>query len=431
MKPRRIPHRGARAADGSTALTTPRWQGTSWRAEAALWWGTPLRARVFTLLVVLCAATTSVAGTITAHITGLGLATLFALIAGGMANVELARLAEGGPVQRDRTHKGLSAWPFAASLLLPAAAVAWVVVPLYAHTRLRGLRIALWKWMLSAAILILSAQAAGRVFRALSGSRLPATGSAGSLGALAVAAGTVLAGEVLLFFTISRLNTASDEILLRAALSGTDFYLTEAAVLSSGAVAAVLCGNWPGYIVLAFPASVVMQRAVLFTPLKQEIRHDPKTGLLHWEAWRLVAAAALDRAERAGGAVTVALMDLDHFKAVNDTHGHLVGDEVLVGTADALAGLTRGADVVGRFGGDEFAVVLADTDREAAARVAARFRAALAELPLSVPGVRITASIGIAAYPPWPAHPNVDALIAEADDALYAAKRSGRDRIEG
>jgi diguanylate cyclase len=140
-------------------------------------------------------------------------------------------------------------------------------------------------------------------------------------------------------------------MLLRAALSGADFYLTEAAVLSSGAV-------------------------------------------------------------------TVVLMDLDHFKAVNDAHGHLVGDEVLLGTAGALVGLTRGADVVGRFGGDEFAVVLADTGREAAARIAERFRAALAGLPLSVSEVRLTASIGIAAYPPWPEHPSIDALIAEADEAL-------------
>jgi two-component system, cell cycle response regulator len=118
------------------------------------------------------------------------------------------------------------------------------------------------------------------------------------------------------------------------------------------------------------------------------------------------------------------MLDLDHFKAINDTHGHLYGDQVLLAVADALRTSTRRHDAVARMGGEEFALLLPDTDAEAAGEIAERARETIAQIPVT--GATLSCSAGVATASPADTSP-LD-LLQLADRALYRAKRLGRDR---
>jgi diguanylate cyclase len=122
------------------------------------------------------------------------------------------------------------------------------------------------------------------------------------------------------------------------------------------------------------------------------------------------------------------MLDIDHFKAINDTHGHTVGDEVIRALAHVVRGSVRAGDCAGRFGGDEFAVVLPGMRVQEALAVAHRIRAQIEAVRLrQLPEVRITSSIGVAAASHR--HATLRAWIDAADAALYTAKHSGRNRV--
>jgi diguanylate cyclase (GGDEF)-like protein len=153
---------------------------------------------------------------------------------------------------------------------------------------------------------------------------------------------------------------------------------------------------------------------------------DPLTGVLNRRAFFQRAQSACERAAR-GEALSAVMLDVDHFKTINDEHGHDVGDQALRAVADAAA---RGNDVVGRIGGEEFAILLADTDQVSALEGAERLRAAIAELRIRAAGrtVTMTCSFGAAE---WSDGDSIDRFLKRADDALYEAKRSGRNRVIG
>lgn len=137
--------------------------------------------------------------------------------------------------------------------------------------------------------------------------------------------------------------------------------------------------------------------------------------------------ALISSANRHGRPLAVALVDIDRFKAINDAHGHATGDAVLLELARRLAGRLRAEDHIGRFGGEEFLVLLPDTDAQAAAEVAEALRAAVAATPVEVDGLslRVTASVGWAVHADEAAHE----LLARADAGLYRAKAEGRNRV--
>jgi diguanylate cyclase (GGDEF)-like protein len=120
------------------------------------------------------------------------------------------------------------------------------------------------------------------------------------------------------------------------------------------------------------------------------------------------------------------MIDIDHFKSVNDEHGHHTGDQALVAVAEALRAAVREQDVVARLGGEEFALVLPGTGTDASMRITERARERVAEQDAL--GLRLTLSAGLACYPA-DGH-DADALMQAADGALYNAKRAGRDRAE-
>lgn len=167
----------------------------------------------------------------------------------------------------------------------------------------------------------------------------------------------------------------------------------------------------------------------LLAELQVRADTDGLTGLLNQRAFYERTRGELARASRSGTPVTLFLMDLDHFKRINDRFGHLTGDRVLVAVAQELRAFFRPYDLVCRYGGEEFAVVLAGMGREAAFVVADRFRQAVAGLDLSLPGAsrpHLTVSIGVAQW--RPEEPPRD-WVARADRRLYAAKQEGRNRV--
>jgi diguanylate cyclase (GGDEF)-like protein len=157
---------------------------------------------------------------------------------------------------------------------------------------------------------------------------------------------------------------------------------------------------------------------------QQLARTDPVTGVSNRRAFLEMAAVELERARRTGRPLTVAYLDADDFKAVNDEYGHAQGDAVLFSAASTLRGGTRAVDGVARLGGDEFGLLLVDTDGPTARVLLQRLRAALLET-MARSGWRVTFSIGAATFAAPPR--SLDEMLSHADRLMYDAKRSGKD----
>ncbi len=155
-------------------------------------------------------------------------------------------------------------------------------------------------------------------------------------------------------------------------------------------------------------------------------RRDSLTGLTNRRWLDEVFRVEVERSKRYDAPLSVVMVDLDHFKAVNDSFGHTVGDQVLRSAADALAGAARMTDVVGRYGGEEFLALLPNTRIEQARVLAERLRAALREMPVAFRPEPVTASFGVAQWAPGDSPTDV---VDRADEALYEAKHAGRDRV--
>jgi len=155
---------------------------------------------------------------------------------------------------------------------------------------------------------------------------------------------------------------------------------------------------------------------------------DELTGVSNRRHFMGVARREMDRARRHGRSLAVAILDLDHFKEVNDVHGHLAGDAVLAAVAQACAQCLRSSDLLGRYGGEEFAVLLPDATAQEASAAAERLRAAVAAVHVEAVDVRVTASFGVSCRQRVGGE-ELSLLLKEADGALYRAKEGGRNRV--
>lgn len=176
-------------------------------------------------------------------------------------------------------------------------------------------------------------------------------------------------------------------------------------------------------------ASPAIANALAFHKALHQATVDGMTGLLNHRTFRERAGLAIDRAERSGRPCAVIMLDIDHFKRVNDTWGHAMGDTVLIAVAEQLRAQLRKTDLGGRYGGEEFAILLEDTPIESAAALADRIREAVKAMVFETPTGphRVTLSLGVAV---WPTHgERIDTLVETADEALYRAKKGGRDRV--
>ncbi|WP_431857069.1 GGDEF domain-containing response regulator [Azospirillum sp.] len=182
---------------------------------------------------------------------------------------------------------------------------------------------------------------------------------------------------------------------------------------------------WLRARLLAASRVVDMQRQ-----LERLATTDSLTGALNRGRFMARAANEVMRALRYARPLSAIMLDIDHFKKVNDTHGHATGDEAIRSVVRVCRSLVRGADILGRLGGEEFAILLPETPPQGAVLLAERLRRALAVTEVRIPGgvgVTFTVSVGVSALKPG--EESVSALLARADEALYRAKNGGRNRV--
>ena len=171
-------------------------------------------------------------------------------------------------------------------------------------------------------------------------------------------------------------------------------------------------------------AAIALSNARLVDQLERQAAEDPLTGLANMRALQLAGEAELSRAAREDSSLALVVLDLDHFKEVNDRHGHPFGDRVLIAVAEALRSAVRGHDTVARYGGEEFVILLPGATADEAIGVADRARALIAVV--DIPDGPLSSSAGVAAT--TGSALSMNELFAAADSALYEAKRLGRGR---
>jgi diguanylate cyclase (GGDEF)-like protein len=348
--------------------------------------------------------------------------------------VELTRhLGEPGRVDRDV----YAIWDLPAAVLLPPLYALLVSIPRMILTQLRIRRTLLHRRAYTTAAVGLAYAAASVAFHAVSRVLGPGagtgTGGTAMLWMLLAAGCGLLRLIVNYVLVLTAVKGAAPETRLLPEITGPEALYGNVAELSLGTLSAFAAVHSVLAILYALPLVVSLQRSLRHAQLVNETRVDGKTGLLSDSTWRRLAADEVARAARARTPVAVGILDIDHFKAVNDAYGHLAGDAVLSAVAAATSAILRDDDIVGRVGGEELAFVLPGSPGAEAAEVAERLREKIPRLtfphadPASPGSARVTVSIGIAAAD----RPGRDLTryYSLADQALHAAKESGRDAV--
>lgn len=308
----------------------------------------------------------------------------------------------------DSPHLDVQAvWIFASVLTLPPALTALVAVICYGYPWLRVRRYVPYRGVFGIAVAIVAAFAAKTLLVLTGFDEFPGTRNAAMFGVV------VAAGVVFLALTV---------VLTAVAVTGSREYAHEAASVGLGVLMAWALVTWPPVVVLVVAVTLVLHWSVLTRQLRESAESDGKTGVLKPDAWRTAALAALAGLEDSDDA-SLLMVDVDHFKRVNDEHGHLIGDNVLRAVAQTLKSEVRTGDLVGRYGGDEFVVFLADTTGDDAMVMAERIRRNVVKA-VAQSVVEISVSIGVAVRRGG----GLDDLVHAADTALYEAKDGGRNR---
>jgi diguanylate cyclase (GGDEF)-like protein len=329
-----------------------------------------------------------------------------------------------------------SVWTFAGVLLLPPVLVAALVAILYAHLALRSWyrlqRVPAFRSVINASVVVLTCYVAKLVLGLFGVVGIRDALTQGWLGVGAIA-GTVaayfVANALLILGALNMTRRSARELF-----GGWADNLVELATLCLGTLTALAMATQPVLVVMVVPPLLVLHRGALVKQLEVAATKDEKTGLFNTLGWHNLATSELARAGRTNQTTGVLMVDLDHFKQVNDTYGHLAGDLALKAVADAISAQVRSYDSVGRFGGEEFVVLLPGVGEEHVVAVAERIRHAVGELVVPVGFAddgrvitNLSVSIGVAMYPT--AGTVVDRLLHAADTALYSAKNTGRNRV--
>ncbi len=255
---------------------------------------------------------------------------------------------------------------------------------------------------------------------------------------LAVAAAGVIQWAANQALVLPAIKASDPCLRVRDMIFDRERVLNDTAELSVAVLVTLGVVVSPVTIVFALPFVTLLQRSVTHAALLNASRIDSKTGLLNAGTWEREAASEVARAVRTRTPLALVLIDVDHFKMVNDQHGHLAGDEALRTIAHVFRIFLREYDLVGRFGGEEFAVLLPHTSAADARRIAERVRCHIAEMPISISDdpvaepIQITVSMGVAALgETWESTKGnrLTDLLAGADRALYKAKGVGRNHV--
>ena len=330
----------------------------------------------------------------------------------------------------------LTVWVLPVAILLPPVYAMVTPVPLLVVTQWRVHRGVVYRRVFTGAAIGLAYGTGSFAFHAI-----PASFAGGTIGTgvhaltwtASVAACEVIGwlGHHFLLVSAVKLSDPAARVALlelnREALQA-DF-----AQIDLGIVITIVVAVNTVLAVFAVPTVLLARRFMMHAQLLAESRIDTKTGLLNVATWESEAEAEIARAVRTRSPLAVALIDIDHFKMVNDTYGHLAGDKALRAVTDALREQLRSYDLAGRFGGEEFAILLPQTREDHAVSIADRLRMHIAgmSVPVSDDGkpencIRLTVSVGVA--PLDDTNRELTDLLAAADSALYLAKQAGRNR---
>ena len=355
-----------------------------------------------------------------------------ALLAAAVICIEaMRRLGQPTGVSRDL----LSAWWLPIALLLPPlyALLAPFIIGAVLYVRAR--RMAVYRRIFSAAALGLAGAVASSTFHllvpeplvgTLNGTHTWLTRPSVMLAAVGCA---VLFAVVNSCTVVVAAHLAEPEAPVKKMLWDRESLLLDLTETCVGILVAVTCALSFLLLLIALPPVILLQRSLMHQQLAAAARTDPKTGLLNATAWQREADSEVASAQRTNSPLALLLVDVDHFKSVNDSHGHLIGDEVLRALATELRQQVRESDVVGRFGGEEFTVLLPRTDLAGACRIAERLRSSAGGLsvPTADARIRVTVSIGVAVFGEH--GQDLFELLAAADVALYKAKDAGRNQV--
>jgi diguanylate cyclase (GGDEF)-like protein len=434
---RRLAFRGAELARRVRSARIRSLQGRPEVLDVRNWaiWELPRWLVAFVGVIVLADAVfLAVAGS-RLHIRAHDLELFAALLLCAIATVEMTRrIGENWGFVKD-VH---AIWELPVAMLLPLAYAPVLPIVRFTFAQWRILRVHTYRRVFSAAAIGLAYVVAGLVFHTLI--RVSHLASANPDGhaltwMIFVAIGAVVSWIVNQALVLTAIKGSNPAMKLREEQFAREpIYndLTEFCV-------EVLVTFCLAYTVVAaafaFPFVSLLQRSLRHTRLLRDSQVDSKTGLLNAATWERQASAEVARAVRTRTALAVAMLDIDRFKAINDTYGHLAGDQVIKEIALTLTTLLRDYDLAGRFGGEEFSLLLPHTRAVDALRIAERVRANVADLRINAPGamgeerVRVTVSIGVAALDSG-SERQLGELVAAADAALYRAKAGGRDQVQ-
>ncbi|WP_285639962.1 GGDEF domain-containing protein [Lentzea sp. NBRC 102530] len=362
----------------------------------------------------------------------------FLLLAGGaVLHLEAARgierIREIGAEGSPHAHMQ-SVWLFAGVLVLPMPLLVALIVISYTHSwyRVYKRRAVLFRKVFSAATVVLGSAVAQLVLGLFPDRAVDVDGP---LGLLALVTAGALYWFINYAMVVAAIYFTNRHNPLRTALGNASDVLIVLASVGLGSGVAIIL-NWRPWLTPMLLLTVLaLHMGLLLPQFRVAARTDSKTGLVDATFWHDVAERELQRARRLTSTVGVLILDLDHFKLINDTYGHLAGDRVLRAVADALKHSVRSYDLVGRFGGEEFAVLLPGVSTDEVKETAERIRFEIASLHILVVDrlgedqvvAGLTASVGAAVYPDTATQ--LSPLLLAADEALYQAKSNGRDRV--
>ncbi len=330
-----------------------------------------------------------------------------------------------------------SIWVLPTAVLLPPVYSTLIPIPIVATLQLFVYPTVVHRRVFSAATLCLSYAGISLLFRAFPSSfagLTPGTGMHAFTWCLAVGACEILACRIQHFLIVGAVKMANPAMRFFAGELNRDALQGLFVEIDLGVLITVAVALSPALVVVALPTVLLVRRFLIHPVLVAQSRIDSKTGLLNVSTWETEAEAELSRSIRTRYPLALALIDIDHFKTVNDTYGHLVGDRVLKSLAEAITGQSRDYDRAGRFGGEEFVLLLAQTGEKDACKIAERLRGYIANLAIPIddrpeaPTLKVTISVGVTAMARGESFELTD-LLAASDSAMYAAKEAGRNRV--
>ncbi|WP_344148739.1 GGDEF domain-containing protein [Kribbella yunnanensis] len=325
-------------------------------------------------------------------------------------------------------------WTFAGVLLLPPPLAVLLIVSTYVHSWLRIRRVSPYRSAFTAATLVLAGAAAIVVLAAIRPGIYPGY-PPGPLGLVAVVAAGLAYWFVNYALVAAAIVLSNPDSPGRNALGRLSDQLIVAGSLGLGIATAALLLSQPWTVAVLLLTILGLHRALLVDQFQTASRTDPKTGLVNAAFWNEVARREFAAAERTGSGLGLIYLDIDHFKTVNDAYGHLAGDQALKAVADELRHEIRRDDLVGRLGGEEFAILLPQTSATNTTLTAERIRLRVAGLAVAITTTNgplvcdtITCSIGVATFPE--SGGSLDELQMAADLAMYQAKGAGRNCVK-